>query len=132
MYRLLYDISGSPRAIGNPMSVPVTAGEDYQMGEALVIEDGAATKCGATVKPTHMCCRDQQADAAEYITIYPITGTMHFGVKVTEDPSALSVGDKVTLSEDGLSVTATTASGVCEIVNLNGATAAGAEIVVKF
>lgn len=132
MFKFLYDITGSPRAIGNAMHVPVTAGETYKMGEALVITNGAATKCGATAKPTHMCCRDQEADAKETITVYPITGTMHFGVPVTAAPTALAIGAKVTLATDGLGVTATTASGVCEIVNLNGAKAAGDEIVVKF
>lgn len=132
MFRLLYDITGSPRAIGNAMKVPVTKAEAYTMGEALVITSGAATKCGATATPTHMCCRDQAADAAEYILVYPITGTMRFCVQVTAAPTALSVGSKVTLAADGLGVTATTTSGVCEIVDLNGAKAAGDEIVVKF
>lgn len=132
MFRMLYDISGTPRAIGNAMKVPVTTGEAYSMGEALVITKGAATKCGATAKPTHMCCRDQAAGAAETILIYPITGTMHFGVKVTAAPTSLAVGSKVTLAADGLGVTATTTDGVCEVVNLNGAKAAGDEIVVKF
>ena len=132
MFRLLYDISGTPRAIGSAMTVPVTAGEAYAMGEALVIKNGAATKCDATSKPTHICCRDQEANAAEHITIYPITGTMHFATKVTAAPTSLAIGSKVTLAADGLGVTATTASGVCEIVNLNGAKAAGDDIVVKF
>ena len=132
MFRLLYDISGTPRAIGNAMKVPVTAGEAYAMGEALVITNGAATKCGATTAPTHICCRDQAADEKEHILIYPITGTMHFETVVTAAPTALKVGNKVTLAADGLGVTATTTSGVCTIVNLNGATAAGDKIVVKF
>lgn len=132
MFKLLYDITGSPRAIGNAMNVPVTSGEGYVMGEALVIKNGAATKCGATEKPTHMCCRDQAAGAKENILVYPITGTMHFGVKVTAAASSLKVGDKVTIAADGLGVTATTTSGVCEIVNTNGAVSAGDEIVVKF
>lgn len=132
MFRLLYDISGTPRAIGSAMTVPVTAGEKYAMGEALVIENGKATKCDADKTPTHICCRDQEANAADHITIYPITGTMHFGVKLTAAPTGLTIGAKVTLAGDGLGVTATTASGVCEIVNLNGANAAGDEIIVKF
>lgn len=132
MFRLLFDVTGSPRAIGNAMKVPVTAGEAYALGEALVITGGKATKCGAAVKPTHMCCRDQKADEKDHILVYPITGTMHFGVPVTAAPTALTVGAKVTLGADALGVTATTTNGVCEIVNLNGAKASGDEIVVKF
>lgn len=132
MFRFLYDVSGSPRAIGNAMRVPVTAGEAFSIGEALVIKDGAATKCDAAETPTHMCCHDQAADAKDDILVYPITGTIHFETPVTAAPTALKAGNKVTLSADGLGVTATTTDGVCTIVDLNGAKAAGDLITVKF
>lgn len=132
MFRFLYDISGSPRAIGNAMRVPVAVSEAFSMGEALVIKDGAATKCSATETPTHMCIQDQAAGAKESILVYPITGTMHFEVPVTAAPTALKAGNKVTLAADGLGVTATTTGGVCTIVNMNGAKAAGDLITVKF
>lgn len=132
MFRLIYDISGTPRAIGNAMHVPVTEGESYRMGEALVITDGKATKCAATVKPTHMCSQDLAAGAAEHVLIYPVTGTMCFETSVNADPTTLAAGSKVTLADDAMGVTATTADGVCEVVNLNGATKSGDKIVVKF
>lgn len=132
MFRLIYDISGTPRAIGNAMHVPVTASESYKMGEALVIENGAATKCDATVKPTHMCGQDLSAGAADHVLVYPITGTMCFETSVNADPADLAAGSKVTLDADATGVTATTTSGVCEVVNLNGATKSGDKIVVKF
>lgn len=43
----------------------------------------------------------------------------------------LNIGDKVTLHTDGLQVTATTTSGVAEIVNLIE-TAVGGKVIVKF
>lgn len=131
MFRIMYDNAGG-RAIGNPMRVPVTAGESYSMGEALVITGGKATKCGAAVKPTHMCSQDQAADAKESVLVYPISGTMVFETSVTAAPTGLAVGSKVTLAADGLGVTATTTNGVCEIVDLRGAKAIGDKITVKF
>ena len=43
----------------------------------------------------------------------------------------LKLGDKVTLHTDGLQVTATTASGVAEVVGMDG-TAAGDRVRVRF
>ena len=44
----------------------------------------------------------------------------------------LNIGDKVTLHTDGLQVTATTTSGVAEIVSKLSAAASGDQLVVKF
>jgi hypothetical protein len=54
-----------------------------------------------------------------------------YEVPVTAAPTALKVGDKVTIHTDGLQVTATTTSGVITIESLNGATAVGDTIVVR-
>ena len=43
----------------------------------------------------------------------------------------MKLGDKVTLHTDGLQVTATTASGVAEVVGMDG-TAAGDRVRVRF
>ena len=130
MFRFVYGNAGG-RTMGNAMKVAVSAGEDYAIGEALVVTGGKATKCGATAKPTHMCVCDQKADSAEDILIYPISSTMVFETIVTADPADLSVGSKVTLASDALGVTATTASGVCEIVDLRE-NVAGGHVLVKF
>ena len=45
--------------------------------------------------------------------------------------SSVKLGDKVTLHTDGLQVTATTASGVAEVVGMDG-TAAGDRVRVRF
>lgn len=131
MIRLMYDSAGG-RAIGNAINVPVTAGEDYKVGEALVISGGKATKCGAAAKPTHICSQNQTKDAAETIMCYPISSTMVFETELTAAPTSLATGSKVTLSADALGVTATTASGVAEIVDLRGAAKIGDKIAIKF
>ena len=57
---------------------------------------------------------------------------MVFEVSVTAAPTSLKAGNAVTLSSDGLGVTATTTSGVAVIRDLVGAAAAGDKILVKF
>ena len=54
-----------------------------------------------------------------------------YEVPVTAAPTSLAVGSKVTLHTDGLQVTATTASGVVTVEDLNGAKAAGDKLVVR-
>lgn len=94
-----------------------TNDETIVIGEALVLNGGKLTKCGATVVP-------------EFIAMGPTVGGKLPVVRVMEEDTfeaplsaagnALKVGDKVTLSGTGLEVTATTASGVFTITKING------------
>ena len=45
--------------------------------------------------------------------------------------TSVKLGDKVTIYTDGLQVTATTTSGVAEVVGMDG-TAAGSTVLVRF
>ena len=99
-------------------------------GEALVLTDGKLVKCGATSKPTFIALADGAADAE--IAVGRVEANQIYEVPVSAVPTALTVGSKVTLGSDGLTVTATTTSGVAEIVDLNGATAIDDKIVVRF
>ena len=56
---------------------------------------------------------------------------MVFQAPLTAVGTALKVGDKVTLSADGLGVTAATAAGVAEIVQIDG-TSVGSTVKVRF
>ena len=116
------------------VSLPTTASETYTIGEALVLSSGKVTKCGATAVPTHIagCSYAAPASGMQPIPCIPIQKSFELITTAYADPSALNIGDKVTLHTDGLQVTATTTSGVAEIVNKLGAAAAGAQLVVKF
>lgn len=99
------------------VNLPAKKNEAYAIGEALKIDGGFATKCGATEKPTHICGTTQKAEAGDAsVACYPIFESYEFKVSVNGDPKSLKVGDKVTIHTDGLQVTTTTASGVAEIV----------------
>ena len=91
--------------------------ETFLYGEALALSEGKLTKCGSTVSPEFICLGD--VICKEENTFVPVMRVMDFYLftaPVSEDASELKAGDKVTISSDGLGVTATTASGVAEIV----------------
>ena len=111
---------------------PVTASENYKHGEALVLANGALTKCGATTVPTHICACDYTAPTSGgKVAAYPIFKGYELETTLSALGTSLAVGSKVTLSADALQVTATTSSGVAEIVSMDG-TAAGSKVIVKF
>lgn len=108
---------------------PGKAGETFVVGEALVLSGGALTKCGAAVTPTHICVGPRMAD--DTVPATRVADTITYAAPLGVAGAALKLGDKVTLGEDALSLTATTASGVAELVHLNG-TAAGDIVGVRF
>ncbi len=116
------------------MTVPSTAGTTYHVGEALVLTSGAATKAGATVKPTHICAQEYVAPASgnQPIAVYPILDGYEWITTFAAVPKNLAVGSKVTIHTDSAQVTATTENGVAEIVDLYSASAIGDEVIVKF
>lgn len=115
------------------IELPTTASETYTQGEALVLSSGALTKCGATTKPTHIagCNYVAPASGNKPLPCYRIFEGYEFETTLQAAGTSLNIGDKVTLHTDGLKVTATTTSGVAEIVNLIE-TAVGGRVIVKF
>ena len=107
-------------------------------GEALMLTDGKLTKCTSGA-PKYIAMGDiKQKDldglaADKYVTIpvCRVESNQVYDVPVSAVPTALKVGDKVTLDSDALGVTATTTNGVVTIVSLNGATKAGDIITVR-
>lgn len=132
MFRLVKILNGRINQ-GEPVRLPTKAGENYSYGEALVLSGGALTKCGATTKPTHICCEDYNAPPSDNrdIVAEPVSADMIFEVEFSEDPTDVTVGVKVTLS-DGVKITKTTSSGVATIFDMCGATAQGDKCLVQF
>lgn len=104
------------------------AGTAITQGMALTLTGGKLV--AATGTPTHIALGAAKAD--EEVACYAVLPAMHFEVPVTAAPTSLKEGDKVTIAEGSLGVTATTQSGVATIVDLNGAKALGDLIMVKF
>lgn len=107
---------------------------EIQVGQALALSGGVLVPVTAgTTKPEFISLGYVSASAAKReIPVARVNDEQVYEVPVSAAPTALKVGDKVTLTADGLEVTATTASGVATIVNLKGAAAAGDKLLVKF
>lgn len=131
MFKLL-KIENARMNVPSPAYYEVTAGEAVLEGEALVLTAGKLTKCGAQVKPEFIAMGDKAAGAEDRkLAVARCAPNQLYGVPVTAAPTSLKPGDKVTLHTDGLQVTATTSNGVVTVESVNGATAAGDEIVVR-
>lgn len=136
MFRLVKILNGRINQ-GEPVRLPSKANEAYKFGEALVLSDGVLTKCGETAVPTHICGEDYTAPDPEKgdaraIVAEPVSADMIFEVPFSATPASVNVGDKVTLHEDGLQVTADTENGVATIFDKNGAAAIGDKCLVQF
>lgn len=105
-----------------------TGGESYTVGEALKLSGGAVTLCSGATAPSHICVG---AAGEQGVPCVEVQEYMEFDTTLSASGAALKVGDKVTLYTNGLSVTATTESGVAEITGMEG-TAAGDHVTVKF
>lgn len=118
-------------AVCAPTTKQITANTEvaYKVGDALVITSGKAAKATGTTKPTHMCV--ETATGADEISAYIIEPNQEYEVPLSAVGTSLKVGDKVTIHTDAAQVTATTTSGVAEIVAING-TAVGDTVIVRF
>ena len=130
MFKLI-KIENSRMNVPEPISYEVTDGEAVYAGEALVLSDGKLTK--ATGTPAFIALSAKAVtDHDRRLPVARITSDHLYETSLTEAPTSLKVGDKVTLSSDGMGVTATTTDGCAEIVSLEGAAAVGDKIIVRF
>lgn len=132
MFKLI-KILNSGVNVSEPVKLTAAEGVTLKAGTLGIIDAGSIRPCTATETPTHLIGRN--AKGGEAIPVYPIGRDMIFDCPVSQNPSALTVGAKVTLAiEDGaaVGVSATTAGGVAEIFDLAGASAAGDSVSVRF
>lgn len=128
----LTKIENSRMNVPEPVYYDVADGEAVEIGEALVLSSGKLTKCGATVKPTHIAMGCLAAGATKRtVAAARVESNQLYEVPITAAPTGLVVGSKVTLHTDGLQVTATTTSGVVTVESVNGAAEAGDNIIVR-
>jgi len=111
---------------------PTTTSETFKVGETLKLSSaGKLTKASGTDVPAFVSLAEYVAPAsnAKDIPVVEINAGQIYRVPLQATGSSLKVGDKVTIHTDGLQVTATTTSGVAEIVKING-TAVGDTVEV--
>ena len=103
-----------------------------KVGMALVQSSGVFAVAGGTAKPTYISMIDcaSQLASGTLIPVIRVDSGIVFETTNTAAMSGVSIGSKVTTS-DGLKVTATTGSGVAEVVYKDAAADAGAGGVVR-
>ncbi len=101
-------------------------------GMAMVLSSGKLAIASGANKPEFICIEQHSAavSAGDLVTVVRVEPDTDYET-VLSASGALNIGDKVTLASDGLRVTATTASGVAEIVAMEG-TASGDTVIVRF
>jgi len=104
-----------------------------KVGMALVQSGGNLAIASGTTAPTYVSMIEKEAACAagDIIPVMRVLPDMVFETTFSTAASAIKLGDKVTLNTDGLQVTATTTSGVAEVVGMDG-TAAGDKVRVRF
>lgn len=109
--------------------IPANVGEKFEVGMALELSAGKASKVSGEDKPVYLSMYKGVGEADKPIPVMPIYADQKLSARLSEDGKALSVGDKVKISDDGMDATATT-GGALEIVAING-TNVGDEIIVR-
>lgn len=104
-----------------------------QVGLAMAVTGGNLAIARGTTVPSYISMREEGAAVAAGTVIPVIKVRDHIVFETTFSAAATSikVGDKVTISSDGLQVTATKTGGVAEIVWMEG-TASGSKVRVRF
>lgn len=101
-------------------------------GMAMVLSSGKLAIATGTNRPEFICIEQHSAavSAGDMVTVVRVEADTDYET-VLSASGALNIGDKVTIASDGLRVTATTTSGVAEIVAMEG-TASGDTVTVRF
>ena len=104
-----------------------------KIGLALTQTAGNLAIASGTTKPTYICMTERSAavTAGELIPVVRVGADVIWETTASAALTSIKQGDKVTISGDGLQVTATTASGVAEVVDFSG-TEVGSRVRVRF
>ncbi len=125
-YRKSSNVGNAPEII----QVPATLNESFVVGETLKLASGKATKASGTNVPEYICVEKKTAVTGDNVSCYLIEKNQEYETVQSAD-GTLVVGTKVTINSDGTGVTATTTSGVAEVVKAFGTTS-GSAVLVRF
>lgn len=101
----------------------LTDAEASSLGEGFVLTSGKLTKVGATATPQFIAAAAASAATpGAKIPVWRVDELQEWTTQSNATVATTLIGAKVTLHTDGLLVTATTASGVFEISETDGAT----------
>lgn len=112
---------------GQPMpfeKLPVTGDLAIGVGTALYVTGGKLALATGTQAPTYISrvVRDATTDG-EYIEVERVADKVIYETELSVDSASIAIGTKYTIDATGGKITATTTSGVAEVVNFDGKTA---------
>lgn len=105
-----------------------------KFGMALTQSSGKLAIATGTTKPTYISLREESAalTSGTIIPVLRINPDMIFRTTFSATATSINLGDKVTMhASSGLQVTATTTSGVAEVVGIDDS-ASGGVCYVRF
>lgn len=113
-------------------TLPATAGLAVNVGTALTVTAGKLALAAGTTKPSYICMTARAATTdGERLPVQRVADKVIYQTELSEAAAGLAMGGKHTIAADGGGITATTASGVAEVVSFEG-TAAGDTVRVRF
>lgn len=130
MFKLIR-IENGRMNVPSPVYYDVKTNEAVAAGQGLIMSSGVLTSCGAA-KPEFISLGAKGAsDTNRTLGCVRVESNQVYETTFSVAPTNRKVGEKVTLSS-GIQVTATTESGVATIVSLEGASAVGDKVLVRF
>ena len=130
MFKLIR-IENGRMNVPSPVYYDVKTNEAVAAGQGLIMSSGVLTSCGAA-KPEFISLGAKGAsDTNRTLGCVRVESNQVYETTFSAAPTNRKVGEKVTLSS-GIQVTATTESGVATIVSLEGASAVGDKVLVRF
>lgn len=123
-------VNNCGKLIPNIQQLAATSGVAYKVGDALGLSSGKAVKVTGTAVPEYICAEEKTAVTGDTISAYQVENTQEYETTLST-AGTLAVGTKYTIASDSAQVTATSTSGVAEVISVAGS-AQGDKVVVKF
>lgn len=118
--------------VGQPFEYfPIAGSLAVKSGTMLIMSSGKLALATGTNKPTYVCISNiAETTTGEIVAVQRVDPKTIFETTLSEADSDIAIGEKHTISADGNEITATTSSGVAEIVSFDG-TDAGSKVRVR-
>lgn len=100
-------------------------------GTLLYLNAGKLAVASGTTKPQFIAQHSGTTADGEQVAVEKIKESTIYETTCSAAFTSIKVGNKVTIGTDGLTVTATTDSGVATVIDIDGTTV-GSKILVRF
>ena len=111
---------------------PAANGLELHVGTAMAFSSGNLVKATGTTKPEYICMEEVTTkEAGQKIHVERVRPETEYETELSVAATSIKVGGKHTIDTTGELITATTDSGVAEVMSFDG-TEAGSKVRVRF